>query len=84
MTAALDDTFGEESDPAAQPPLPARYRWGGRWFCPACGVRTDEDLECPRCGRHLRAFAFPLQELHPHGPTRSRPQIDPVDPDMQT
>ncbi|MDP9378994.1 MAG: hypothetical protein M3Q29_02385 [Chloroflexota bacterium] len=84
MTDALDDIFGEGSDPAAQSPLPwfsPQVHWGVCWFCPACGVRINEDLECPRCGRHLRALAFCIQELHPHGPGRDPSQSD---PDAQT
>ncbi len=69
MTSTLDSLFGEGSDPASQSPLPqfhAQFHRGLRWFCPACGVPIGERLECPRCGRHLRALVRPLVELHPH------------------
>ncbi len=84
MTGALDGVFGEGSDPAAQSPLPEfspQFHRGLRWFCPACGVRTSENLECPRCGRHLRAFVRPLVELHPY---ETRPDRLSTDPEVRT
>jgi hypothetical protein len=43
---------------------------GGRWFCPACGVKIAEAitgvLKCPKCTRSVVEFIFDLIELHPH------------------
>ena len=54
---------------------PLRYKVGGTWFCPGCGVPTREaspgDVRCPVCGRALGEFLYPLVELHPHRPPRS-------------
>jgi NADH pyrophosphatase NudC (nudix superfamily) len=44
-------------------------RWGGSWFCPACGVATehhDGGVVCPRCGIALDSLMFYLIELSPH------------------
>jgi len=34
-------------------------------FCPGCGVRLNDQLECPRCGPHARDLVFDLVELPP-------------------
>ncbi|HEX6369385.1 MAG TPA: hypothetical protein VF006_10660 [Longimicrobium sp.] len=55
---------------------PLRYRAGGRWYCPGCGVRMvtePHDVRCPRCTLHLNQFLVELVELHSHAGT-----IDPV------
>ena len=72
--ARLSAAFVERTTvPSAQP---LRYRPGGRWYCPGCGVRmvTEEyDVHCPRCALHLNEFLIELVEMHSHGGT-----IDPV------
>lgn len=44
--------------------------FGGRWFCPGCGVLMREDqpgaVECPKCGRNIARYLGQLVELHPH------------------
>jgi len=38
---------------------PLRFKVGGVWFCPGCGVReevVDGDVRCPRCRRSLNEF----------------------------
>jgi hypothetical protein len=51
-------------------PKDARFSVGGRWFCPACGVSTAEELRgavhCVQCGRSIGEFIRALVELHPH------------------
>lgn len=50
-----------------QSPLPALSRpFALRWYCPGCGVRLNEHLECMQCGHHLRDLVYVLVELHPH------------------
>lgn len=51
---------------------PRRYRVGGRWYCPGCGVRMitqEHDVHCPRCALHLNEFLVELVEMHGHGGT---------------
>jgi tRNA(Ile2) C34 agmatinyltransferase TiaS len=46
------------------------YRWGGKWFCPGCGVLMQEEspgaVRCPKCRRNLGKYLHSLVELHPH------------------
>jgi rubrerythrin len=48
----------------------AGYRFGGRWFCPGCGVLMNEKepgaVRCPQCGRNIGKYLHQLIELHPH------------------
>ncbi len=37
-----------------------------RWWCPGCGIRLNQYLECDQCGKHLRDLTVYLIELHPH------------------
>ena len=49
---------------------PVRYRVGGRWYCPGCGVPAvtgEHSVACSRCGKHLTPFLVELVELHSHG-----------------
>jgi hypothetical protein len=46
------------------------YRFGGKWFCPGCGVLMKEEMpgavKCPQCGRNIGKYLHQLIELHPH------------------
>lgn len=60
---------------------PRRYRVGGRWYCPGCGVRMitePHDVHCPRCTLHLNEFLVELIELHSHGGTLDPETGEPV------
>jgi rubrerythrin len=55
---------------ATPSPEPLRFRVGGRWYCPGCGVRMitePHDVHCPRCTLRLNPFLVELVELHGHG-----------------
>lgn len=68
-TVLLGRYAAESAPPSAQSPMPAfsrRLHGGLHWYCPGCGIRLNEHLECPRCTRHLRDLAYDLIELHPH------------------
>jgi phage FluMu protein Com len=51
-------------------PFGQGIRVGGSWYCPGCGVPTEEanpgDVRCPRCRLALNEFIYQLSELHPH------------------
>ena len=69
MERGLREVFVEESRPAMVKPRREGFRWGGRWFCPRCGVEMQEgqdSVTCPRCGKQLDEFIYELMELHPH------------------
>ena len=46
------------------------YRFGGRWFCPGCGVLMKEKesgaVTCPQCRRNIGQYLYELVEMHPH------------------
>ncbi len=45
------------------------FQVGGNWFCPECGISTEEEdgcVRCPRCRSNLNEFMFSLIEYHPH------------------
>jgi rubrerythrin len=48
----------------------AGYHFGGRWFCPGCGVLMHEEepgaVRCPQCRRNIGKYLYQLVELHPH------------------
>jgi hypothetical protein len=70
MQEALERRYGT-SDGGPQSPLSPyspQIHGGLTWYCPGCGVRLDEHLQCPRCARHLRDLVYQLVELHPHRP----------------
>lgn len=67
MEGLLREAFGSASGQTDNAPL--KYRVGGSWFCPACGVALAEVggvLGCPQCGRSLNRFVYHLVERHPH------------------
>jgi rubrerythrin len=46
-----------------------KYRPGGSWFCPACGVEAEvgpDFVRCPTCTRALNEFLYEIVEYHPH------------------
>jgi uncharacterized Zn finger protein (UPF0148 family) len=72
--ARLSAAFVERTATPSAEPL--RFRAGGRWYCPGCGIRMisePHDVRCPRCALHLNEFLVELVELHSHGGT-----IDPL------
>jgi len=72
LAGTLVQRYGETADSAPQSALPAfnRQIHGSlRWYCPGCGVRLNDHLECPRCGQHVRDLVFDVVELHSHSPT---------------
>lgn len=56
------DVLPQSSRPAFNP----QFHRGLRWFCPGDGERLNAELECPKCGKHLRDVVFVLVEIHPH------------------
>lgn len=67
MERLLREAFGNASGRTDNAPL--KYRVGGTWFCPACGVSLAENdgiLGCSSCGRSINRFICHLVERHPH------------------
>lgn len=67
MRADLNECFVERTRMPRE--FAFSFRFGGKWFCPGCGVRTEEEggqVVCPRCSRALDEFLNALLELHPH------------------
>jgi rubrerythrin len=67
MERDLREVFVEKVRPSVR--KPSHGKWGGRWFCPGCGVEMlaqNESVQCPNCGRCLDPFLYHLIELHPH------------------
>lgn len=65
MHNGLSEVFVARSRHAREHPL----RWGGRWFCPGCGVpatTSEEHVRCEKCGEYLDEFLYALVEWHPH------------------
>ena len=47
----------------------AKFRWGGSWFCPGCGVSAKESegrVRCPQCLLSMNEFLYELIQVHPH------------------
>jgi len=64
------ESFILRSSPPKQP-VPSTFRWGGHWFCPACGIEMEQTLNangmlCPRCRGNLGPFIYELIEFNPH------------------
>jgi hypothetical protein len=62
-------------------PEPLRFRAGGRWYCPGCGVRMitePHDVHCPRCALRLNPFLVELVELHSHAGSLDPATFEPV------
>ena len=50
----------------------SNHKVGGAYFCPGCGVLTEEiegAITCPQCGKWVNEFRFSLIEHHWHSPT---------------
>ncbi len=45
---------------------PGLKRHALQWYCPACGVGLNDQLECEACGKLPRDLIYQLIELHPH------------------
>ena len=43
---------------------------GGGWFCPGCGIATEEktpwNVSYPQCRRGIWEYLYELIEFHPH------------------
>jgi hypothetical protein len=69
MNTLIQGFASAGSSSAPQSPLPAydaQLHDGIKWYCPGCGMRLNDHLECTRCGHHLRDQLHTLVELHPH------------------
>lgn len=67
----LERRYGAEGAGVPQAPEPAfspQWHGGLSWYCPGDGVRLNDHLECPQCGKHIRDLVYVLIELHPHRP----------------
>lgn len=67
MQQKFEERYGSNVVPQSpNPPFHPQVHGGLRWFCPGDGKRLNVQLECPKCGKHLRDLVYPLVELHPH------------------
>jgi len=67
MQQKFEERYGSNVAPQS-PNTPFHPQFHGElpWFCPHDGERLNAQLECSKCGRHLRDLVYPLIELHPH------------------
>lgn len=52
-------------------PVAATSHWGGRWFCPACGIEMQQlpgtnGMMCSQCSGNLGPFVYELIEFNWH------------------
>lgn len=71
LSPAMQQRFEERYGPnplpqSPNPPFNQHIRGGIHWFCPGDGEPLNAQLECPKCGKHLRDLLYPLVEVHPH------------------
>ena len=70
LRACYVDMIRQPQEPPALSEMKYKGGVGGRWFCPACGVSTEEqtpwNIRCPQCGRSIWEFVSELIEFHPH------------------
>ena len=70
LMTTLMQRFGTEGNAdmpqSSLPAYDAQLHNGWNWYCPGCGIRLNDHLECTRCGHHLRDLVYTLVELHPH------------------
>lgn len=58
----LEARYGEIS-----PREPSDYKLDHtKWWCPGCGIKVNEKLECSNCGKNYYDLLYPLVEIHPH------------------
>ena len=67
----LQQRFEERYGPHAvsqssDPPFNRQLHGGLQWFCPGDCGSLNAQLECSKCGKHLRDLVYPLVEFHPH------------------
>ena len=70
LSRRLHDSLAEVFVTRTRSSRPRAQSWGGRWWCPGCGVRAvtgDEHVRCEKCGEYLDELLPQLIELHPHG-----------------
>ena len=73
ITNLLRERFSNRATAFVVAPL--RYRTGGRWFCPACGVSMlnhGDRVVCEVCSRPIHDLIGELTELNPHPPAMER------------
>lgn len=69
LEARLEQRYGPDATDTPQAndvPYNRQLHGGIHWFCPGDGVRLNERLECPECGKNVRDLTYTLIELHPH------------------
>lgn len=67
MQQKLEQRYGPHATPQSpNPPFDKQFHGGLHWFCPGDGEKLNEQLECSKCGKHLRDLVYPLIEVHPH------------------
>jgi DNA-directed RNA polymerase subunit RPC12/RpoP len=64
------DSFILKSVPHKKP-APSTFRWGGHWYCPACGMEMEQlpgtnGMICSHCSGNLGPFIYELIELNWH------------------
>jgi predicted amidophosphoribosyltransferase len=67
LSAGFTDVYVLKTSTAQ--PGRATFLWAGTWYCPGCGIQTEEQagtVVCPRCRQSLNEFLYDLIELHPH------------------
>lgn len=70
LRACYVDMIRQPKEPPALSEMKYKGGGGGRWFCPGCGVSTEEkipwNIRRPQCGRSIWEFVYQLIEHHPH------------------
>ena len=67
MQQKFEERYGPNPIPqSSNPPFHQQFHRGLHWFCPGDGERLNAQLECTKCGKHLRDLVRSLIELHPH------------------
>ena len=70
MARELYASFVAKSQPPEAFVSRGKFRFGGTWYCPGCGVAMVEEspgeVRCPLCRRDIAKYLYGLVELHPH------------------